>query len=91
MGSKTSIRPNNWAWQAAPDLRRRRPDPAIPVMAGRERVTPQALLGAEQGLVHDDLPRQRFLLTADGVLPATSGWCSSCRSNPASCRPEAPA
>ncbi|MFM7312390.1 MAG: hypothetical protein ACKO0M_04355 [Cyanobium sp.] len=56
------------AWQAAHELRRRQPDRAIPVMARREGLTPQAFQNTEQGLVYYDLRRQQKLLAPDGAL-----------------------
>ena len=56
------------AWQAAHSLRRRQPDVAIPVMARREGLSPQAFRAVEQGLVYFDLPQQRPLLAPGGPL-----------------------
>jgi len=55
-------------WQAAHTLRQRQPEAAIPLMARREGLTPEAFQQAEQGLVYFNLLQQRAMLAPGGVL-----------------------
>lgn len=61
------------AWQAAHKLRQRLPDVAIPVMARRDHLSPQAFRDAAQGLVYQEPPQQRDMLAASGALARSPG------------------
>lgn len=56
------------AWQDAHELRRRQPELAVPVMALRQQVSPQAFEESEQGLRYYSLSQQRAILAPGGTL-----------------------